>query len=674
MTNARPFTIADIERRLRFAAPDEPAVLPPLILGAEAASLRRPSVRLRGRADGRRDARLAYALLALLLAAALTVAVGALRLLERPDPLATACNPIIAGAEGCLPVVVPDGWVNLGEGQFQAGEFSEPGLGYAFVQQVLASAPLGACPTPGGPFPEAVPSGSGEEVEVPLPTPDAGLACLRAADLPENAVRIVTIRGSRILGGDAVTGGIPDLSEPTAAAGWTETVDGRPARLTIVPGADGGPAETRIWDVLWPGSLESILRIRADIAGPDLDGGRAKAKQVVDAVEFNWDVPPLDEGKANEVLKGVLDQLDRGARESAHSDLYSCFPRETGHAEGVIRGSEAGPFAAPLGVTCSSRIEPSVAGVWRISLDVTWEAGAGYAGDTLQMAFFSSGQRYGMGGIDMSGGYTTSLAGRTADWDQPEFSWFPNAGHELPEPLTGSLSIPPGSLAQILWPGEGLAAEAGAGDDALYPSIVGTRVWVLEGPTVVDGEEWYRVQAGTGFPPETGWMRGTRDGRPQLEVMQPECPSTDGISVGDITWLTSAERVACFGDRTLAIDRGVFRFEAGYGNTECMGEDNVLGPCPTAAGEGGWIAGFPTWSLFGAGGPEGPEPGLLVWLDPGVSAPADGQAARVQGHFDDDAADSCRRVENEFFPNGAGGDEELKALVCRERFVITSIE
>lgn len=673
MTNQ--LTINEIERRLRFAAPDEPAVLPPLALPSRVGGVRSPAVRFRGSYVGTQDARFVYAVIAILLALALAVTAGAVRLLtEDEKPLTTVCDPNIAGLDGCLPVSVPEGWVDLGAGQFHSGEFAEAGLGYAFVQQVMASAPLGACPTPGGPFPEAVPSGDGQHVEVPSPTLDAGLACLRAAQLPENGVRIVTLRASRIVGvGDEESGGIIDSSEPTAEAGWTETVDGRPARLQVIAGSAGQPAETRIWDVIWPGSVATVLRIRADLAGPDLDAGRAAAQRVVDAVDFQWDVPPLEDDQANAVLKALLDQLDRGAREGAHSDLYSCFPREPGAADAIIRGTEGGPLAVPLPVTCRSSIVPSVAGVWRITLEVGWEPGDGYAGDTLRYEYFSTGIAHETGGIDVSGGDTTSLAGRTADWDDGSFSWFPNSQHQLPPSLDGPLNLPAGSLAKILWPGEDTAPEPGAGDDSLYPGIVGTHVWVLDGPEVTDGDEWYRVQAGTSFAVMAGWMRGTRDGRPQLERIEPDCPSEQGITVGELTWLIAAERLLCFGSRELAIDQGVLEFEDGFAGAECMGEDNVVRPCPTPAGESGWIAGFQSWSLFGAGGREGPEPGLGVWLAPGVAVPPDGQAVRVKGHFDDPAAAACGELGPEGFPFGES-DHEVKVLVCRERFVITSIE
>ena len=169
-------------------------------------------------------------------------------------------------------------------------------------------------------------------------------------------------------------------------------------------------------------------------------------------------------------------------------------------------------------------------------------------------------------------------------------------------------------------------------------------------------------------------MRGTRDGRPQLLVIEPACPAGDAVTVGELTWLISAERVLCYGDREITIERGVFGFEQGYANWECMSDDGAIGPCPTVTAGWGWIAGQPRWSLFGAGGPAGPEPPLLVWLAPGVAVPKDGEAVRVRGHFDDPAAQSCRLLEDEGFAFGQGNDEELNVLVCRERFVITSIE
>ena len=179
---------------------------------------------------------------------------------------------------------------------------------------------------PGRSVPTGIPVGS-NEIHVPEPTPDAGLACVRAAALPPNAIRVVVLHGQRSLGTGPEGWPLPDLSEPTEEAGWTEVVDGRPARLTIESGVPGRPAEMRTWDVLQPGSLENVTRIRADIAGPDLDAGRAIVQRIIDGVDFKAAVTPIDEANAADVLRDLLDGLERSARESA-SDFYSCFPRE----------------------------------------------------------------------------------------------------------------------------------------------------------------------------------------------------------------------------------------------------------------------------------------------------------------------------------------------------------
>ena len=96
-----PMTIAESERWLRLAAPDEPSMLPALVLPTGAAALRGPVVRVRAAHAVSRDSRLVFALVTLLLALAVA-AVGAIRLLDRDTPLDTSCNPMIAGL-GHLP-------------------------------------------------------------------------------------------------------------------------------------------------------------------------------------------------------------------------------------------------------------------------------------------------------------------------------------------------------------------------------------------------------------------------------------------------------------------------------------------------------------------------------------------------------------------------------------------
>jgi hypothetical protein len=665
-----PVTMAEIERRLRFAAPDEPTVLPRLLLPTDAAAVR-GSIRLRPRGGPARNPRVAYVVLALLLAFAVAVAAGSLRLLQDSnDPLSGSCGSYAVvlldpyGPE-CRPVTVPDGWVVLGEGQLFPGAATEPGLDGEIVSLVMATDPLGSCASPGGPMPTGISMGS-NVIHVPEPTPDGGLACVRSAALPENAIRVEVVHGRRVLGIGPDGFALPDLSEPTEAAGWTEEVDGRPARLTVEAGGPGQPAETRTWDVLQPGSIEMVLRIRAAIGGPDLEAGRAAVQHIVDTVEFKATAPGLEEAKANDVLRELLDALERNAR-GEHSDFYGCFPREPGAADGTIAGGPAAPLASRLEVRCASAIEASRAGVWRIALEASWEATGGSPADAIRMEYHTSGERFG-NTLLWSGGYPNVRSGRP----MPEAGiegWFPNSGYELPPALGGPLNLPPGSIAKVLWPGEAVAQAAGQADDAIYPGRVNTRLYVIDGPELIDGEEWYRVEGGSGMLQELGWFRGTRDGRPQLELVAPGCPAGDP-DVGDLSWLISAERLLCFGDRELVLD-AVLTSDDAWGPPSCGDASGQETACPDPDGEPAWLANFPRWTLFGPGGASGPLPGFHVWLDPSVSEPISGQSVRIRGHFDDPAAATCQLPD---VGQGAPANPALDSLVCRERFVITAIE
>lgn len=656
-------TMVELERRLRLPAPDEPSVLPPLLLPTDTASVGRAGIRWRPPILQASPARLVLVVVLVMLLAAF-VAVGAMLQRDRTlTPLGLACQPDQGPVFGvnCPSLAIPDGWATLAEGQIMPGEFTEVGLGYEIVQLMIASAPLGACPTTPGPFPQAVPSGG--SVDVPVPTPDAGLQCLRDSQLPANAVRVETLRGTRVLGQDEAGLGIPDTSEPTPEAGWTETVAGRPARLTVAAGAatDGEPAETRTWDILVPGSIDEIIRIRADIAGPDIAAGRATVQSIIDSVEFATTPPPLADTNPNETLRAVLDYLDRTTRPS-HSDFYGCFPRDSGSVAGTISGDPTGPLGGSLDVTCSSSVTASAAGVWRIVLEVSWEATDEYEGDSIRTELFATGVTREGGFPEYSGGYMTALSGRPMAPIGP-MAWFPTGQTQLPEPQAGPLNLPPGSLVEMLPPGEQPGPEPGMVDDSIYAGIVGTHLYVVDGPEVIDGEEWYRVQGGT---TEFGWVRGTRDGRPQLALAALECPAGD-ISVGDVTWLIPYERLACFADAQLTFENAVLQ-RSEQGEVMCSDESGNVLPC--SGGHPDWLTTFSVWNLYGPGGPTGPDPPLEVWLHPSVAGTTAGTGLRIVGQFDHPEAAGCT------WPgDGSAGlvleDEVEAVLLCRERFVIT---
>jgi hypothetical protein len=221
-------TTFDIERRLRLPAPDEPAVLPALVLPTDTASIGR-AARMRWRIVEPQSIRLAYAVIALLLLLVAVIAVGALRQRQSNlTPLGLVCQPDQGPIIGvsCASLAIPEGWTTLASGQILPGELADDGLGDEIVDLVIASVPLGDCPTTPGPFPTAIPLGS-NGFHVPAPTPDPGLACLRGAPLPANAVRVETSKGSRVRGLDEHGLGTPTPPSPR----W------RPAGRKPLPGA-----------------------------------------------------------------------------------------------------------------------------------------------------------------------------------------------------------------------------------------------------------------------------------------------------------------------------------------------------------------------------------------------------------------------------------------------------
>jgi hypothetical protein len=145
--------------------------------------------------------------------------------------------------------------------------------------------------------------------------------------------------------------------------------------------------------------------------------------------------------------------------------------------------------------------------------------------------------------------------------------------------------------------------------------------------------------------------------------------------VDDLSWLIEAERLLCFGGTELTIDAAVLESSRPRPilADECSDGEGTVGPCPTGEGRPHWLTSATTWWIFGPRGSAGPELGIPVWLHPSVGPPPSGSAARITGHFDDPEARGC-----EIPPVGSSGIDpeapDIQELLCRERFVITSIE
>ena len=649
-----------IELRLRVAAPEEPALLPPLVLPTfEALRQVEPTIRFRGSAAGPRRARLVYALVALVLLMVSVIVAGALRLMDNQlDQPGRICSDARVFDEMCFSMAWPEGWHVLlpadWNGNNPVGE----------LKFVVASAaiPCGAVPNP---VPTAYPSGAPEADPVVAISPEPG--CLRTGRLPDGAIRVtaeVTERGPGDSGAVAGT----DTTEPTPEEGWTERIDDRPARLrvSINETASAAALEIWTWDILLPGAIDRVLRVTGEIADPDLESARTTVQSIARSIDFEKAVVPLDPGTAAAAIRLAIDAQDRNAR-SQYSDFFGCFPREPGTSVGTISAGLTLRLPAPVQVTCSTAVEASAAGLWRLTLEMRWPDGDGYpAGGRIQELFVTSTGA-------TAGDYWWALGHEPLPGGD-EAAVLPMPPLELPPPLSGPLAIPIGSIVEMLAPGQfPHEGEPSPADTSLAPGLVGQRFHVLDGPRIDGGDEWYQVQWSEGMYTRVAWARGTLDGRPMLAVVTPSCPSAP-VDLALLMLLTPAERVACFGSGDIPLEPVTVIAAPPADPQFCATGENVEPTtCPPAVGTPAWLTEDARLLMFGSGGAAGPVPGLEIWRDPSTAAIPTDEWLIVHGHFDDPAAATCSWLDNGA-PFVAGHPAALQVLICRERFVVTGFE
>ncbi len=664
----------DIERRLRLPAPDEPAVLPALILPSRpsagfGAVRGRVRVGAAGQSTGIMSPRLALALLALVVAMVAAIASGALRLERVPTPLDPDGTYTGRGIE----ITYPKEWVRL--------TADDPlNASGASVALIVANADVAGCseselppstlgvaqPTEGSPDGPAVPQSNG-------PVEDRTLACLVGKSMAPGTIRLVVSQGipqtvgvgpiesfdpkdwGGIVPGVSYTGGFGGFLVPNEVEGWTESIDGMPAKLVVTEGPTPiGADETRTWAVAQPGRLDAPLFIRATLRGPDIEALRLQADAVAQSLRFDEKPPALDEARRDAALARAIDSVDREYRQYLGSRMFDCFPRTAGERALQLEDGPGGRLPNPVAVTCRTTVERTPILLWRATLFVAWPARNGYpAGEWgYELYFGAEGPTAAQG----------QLSGEVA---------FPGT-RELPPLLTEPLIIPVGSIVELLPPGidQGSAAyrsiyerpNAVIGETVVTDGQAGRRFLVLDGPLLNDGTDWYLVDTaqGTFLPSGLAWIPGTDGERPLLRVVEPSCPSGK-VTVVDLLILIPEERLQCFGNTEITLDPVM---------ASLAPEDQVRGVEGTPA----WLARDTRWRLFGAGGAEGVDGALPVAITPalGDTLPTNVWLS-VRGHFDDAAASSCRRS----FPEEWGVPDEppsIQTMRCRQLFVATSLE
>jgi hypothetical protein len=652
-------TIQELERRLRMPALDEPAVLPALVLPmTEPATLAGREVRLRlGRSERRLPLRLAIGVLLLLGVLIGAIAAGAIYLTTHPAPFLT---PGLYAGRG-IQLDYPPAWTRLTPIDPFGGSGASVAL-LASSRSIDGCEPDSATVSANTPPPPQPTNGGvdmGDQTGTIFGLEDRMYACLIEREMAPGEVRLIASQGvpQRIAIGPMgdfeepfLPGGAFDPTWlPDEAHGFTESIDGMPARLvvrprSVVPGAD----EVRTWLVATPGAPSMLWFIQAVIRGPDLETLRKDADDVARSVRFDVKPTPLDADGPGDALGRAIDRMDREWRRHPGTRFLGCLPRVEGSRSATIVDGPAGRLRAPLEVDCATAVEATQVHVWRATVEVTWPARDGVESGrwAREILFDANGES--VGETDLVPGTGEPLP-------------FPGNDMELPPPGEGPLDLAPGTLVKVLPPGTGAAIiDVPLPDD--FPSDrylhaeAGRYLVIVEGPERQGGLVLYTVDTGE----EAGWVAANAGGRPLLAIADPHCPPTL-TDVTDLVYLSVVERRLCYpGELKLG------PVQAGPAEVDGSGEE--------ISGDPAWLASTPSQVVYGRGGRDGLDPGLPVALAPaaGKSLPLDGWLT-IRGHFDDPAAATCSWS----YPESWGRPDESREIQtrrCQERFVVTAVE
>lgn len=666
----------EIERRLRLPAPDEPSLLPPLLLpqgvgGFELTGRVRP-----GSAGGSLrliSPRLAIALIALLAALVAATVTGALRL----DRLLERLPQELSFTGDGVSFDIPDDWVQLTPDD----PFNNSA---AFTTLVVANRDVEGCdasevPWATPPPPVLVTPAPGESGEPMYVEPlrdrpvysgieDQVFACIVEAPMTPGELRIAVSFGAPQeigygpieafdptvwFGPESSLGDPAFMQTPTDETGWTEVIDEMPAKLVVTegPGAEGAD-EIRTWAVYDSQAIHDVWFVRASMRGPDLDQLRAQADKVAQSMRFMRRPNILDADRRDESLARAVDRLDREHREFQGTRFFGCFPRSPGEQSAVIEDGPGGPLLEPVIVTCSTKIEETPLHLWRAELQMTWPAGDGHPAGTWGWEVFLTADEFNMA---------------QAPIGDPALV-FPGTSSPTAAPGDGPLDLAPGTIVQLLAPGirqdDPLVTASWnephpeIADRFVYEAQPGRRFAIVDGPITHNGAVWYLVEAamGVSYPGDLVWLPVTDGDRRLVRVEEPACPVSP--SVVDLVYLLPAERASCY-----------------------LGQELTLAPAFAAkvdrntsrpvAGTPAWLSDS-QWRLYGEDGATGLDGPILVAVNPslGSSLPTH-VPLTVTGHFGDPAAASCDGQ----VPEGLQPETpEVRHIRCSEVFVITAIE
>jgi hypothetical protein len=146
------------------------------------------------------------------------------------------------------------------------------------------------------------------------------------------------------------------------------TVAGVPA---IYSESREGDRLTLGWTISMPFTYWATYNLTATIRDPGADAMRGQVQRLIASVGFDPAPAALDPADEPKVAAAAV------ARLKAENQILTCFPGEPGASATttVTRlPNFAQPLAKPLPATCSTAIEPTAIGMWKLTLTLSWTA------------------------------------------------------------------------------------------------------------------------------------------------------------------------------------------------------------------------------------------------------------------------------------------------------------
>jgi hypothetical protein len=254
-----------------------------------------------------------------------------------------------------------------------------------------------------------------------------------------------------------------------------------------------------------------------------------------------------------------------------------------------------------------------------------------------------------------------TLAGTPSESVNPSTAATPTIRALGPAPTPNS-DLHVGGMATVVRDGVRRWADPAAraaGHD--YPRLgAGTLVYLVDGPRVLDGIEYWQVwpsaSEGESLGSPLGWTPSRlANGEPVLEPHRPACPPySRPFTASDLASLTELEQLTCFGASEIVL----------HGTVDCTRPivDGYVGGAPyMESNRACRVGGFPVQGS-----------GVYRLLDEPKPVEEVRGFYEVRGHFDDPGAMQCHSIPDGTSLELEGEPDPGAVMICRSDFVATS--